>query len=249
MAKYKSLFKIQGIIGFSHFYKTEDGYQVRSKGGVSKSRIQKDPAFQRTRENNSEFGSSATSGKILRRAIIDMLANVKDSRLVSRVTQVMTQVKNFDSTSPRGKRNVATGIATTDGKIPLRGFNFNRKSSLSEVLLSGYELNTTTGEVTITGFNPNLKLNTPEGATHVEFSAGFLNLDFTTQVKDLQLSNAVNLPINGTTTTITLTPAAPAAGTGQSFYFLKVAFFQEINNLQYPLKNGTFNALQILEVL
>lgn len=249
MAKYKSLFKIEGTLDDVNFYKTEDGYQVRTKGGVSKSRIQKDPAFQRTRENNSEFGSSATSGKILRRAIIGMLANAKDNKLVSRVTQVMTQVKNFDITSPRGKRNVATGIATADGKIPLRGFNFNRKSSLSEVLLSDYDLDTATGEVTITDFTPNQKLNTPEGATHVEFSAGFLNLDFTTEVKDLQISNIENLPINGTTTTITLTPTAPASGTGQSFYFLKVAFFQEINNLQYPLKNGTFNAMQILEVL
>lgn len=249
MAKYKSLFKIEGTLDDVNFYKTEDGYQVRTKGGVSKSRIQKDPAFQRTRENNSEFGSSATSGKIMRRAIIGMLANAKDNKLVSRVTQVMTQVKNFDITSPRGKRNVAIGIATPDGKTPLRGFNFNRKSSLSEVLLSDYDLDTATGVVTITDFTPNLKLNTPEGATHVEFSAGFLNLDFTTEVKDLQISNIENLPINGTTSNITLTPTAPAAGTGQSFYFLKVAFFQEINNLQYPLKNGTFNALQILDVL
>ena len=71
----------------------------------------------------------------------------------------------------------------------------------------------------------------------------------TTLEKDMQISNVENLAINGLTTTITLTPAAPAAGSGQSFYLLKVAFFQEINNLQYPLKNGAFNALQILEVL
>ncbi|WP_452227706.1 hypothetical protein [Lacinutrix sp. MEBiC02404] len=249
MAKYKSLFKIEGTLDDVNFYKTEDGYRVRTKGGVSKSRIQKDPAFQRTRENNSEFGASATSGKILRRAIIDILANAKDSKLASRVTQVMTQVKNFDLTSVRGKRNVAVGIATPDGKIPLRGFNFNRKSSLSEVLLSDYILDTATGEVVINNFIPMQRLAVPEGATHVEFTAGFLNLDFATEVKDFQTSNVENLPINSTVSTITLTPAAPATGTGQSFYVLKVAFFQEINNIQYPLKNGTFNALQILEVL
>ncbi len=249
MAKYKSLFKVQGTLDDVNFYKTEDGYQVRTKGGVSKSRIQSDPAFERTRENNNEFGSSATSGKILRRAIVDLVSNAKDNKLASRVTQLMTQVKNFDLTSARGSRNVATGIITPEGKLPFRGFNFNRKSSLTEVLLSDYNLDTTTGEVTINNFTPIQKLVVPTGATHVEFTAGFLNLDFETLEKDFQLSNVEVLPINGTTATITLTPAAPATGTGQNFYLLKVAFFQEINNIQYPLKNGTFNALQILEVL
>ncbi|MDX1279416.1 hypothetical protein [Oceanihabitans sediminis] len=249
MAKYKSLFKVEGSIDDLNFYKTEDGYRMRSKGGVSKSRIQNDPAFERTRENNSEFGLSATSGKLLRRAIVDMVSNAKDNKLSSRVTQVMTQVKNFDLTSPRGQRNVANGIITPDGKIPLKGFNFNRKSTLSEVLLSDYTLDTATGEVVINNFTPNQKLMIPGGATHVEFTAGFLNIDFSTGEKDFQISNVENLAINGTTTTVTLTPAAPATGTGQSFYLLKVAFFQEINNLQYPLKNGVYNALQILEVL
>ena len=249
MAKYKSLFKVEGSLDDVNFYKTEDGYQMRTKGGVSKSRIQSDPAFERTRENNNEFGSSATSGKILRRAIIDLVSNAKDNKLASRVTQVMTQVKNFDLTSIRGQRNVAVGIATPEGKIPLRGFNFNRKSTLSEVLLSDYSLDTATGEVVITNFVPSQKLTVPEGATHVEFTAGFLNLDMETQEKDMQLSNVENLAINAVATTVTLTPAAPATGTGESYYLLKVAFYQEINNIQYPLKNGTFNALQILEVL
>ena len=63
MAKYKSLFSVEGSLGEVNFYKSEDGYHMRTKGGVSKSRISKDPAFARTRENNEEFGNSATSGK------------------------------------------------------------------------------------------------------------------------------------------------------------------------------------------
>ncbi|GAA3784246.1 hypothetical protein GCM10022271_15760 [Corallibacter vietnamensis] len=249
MARYKSLFKIEGTLDDVNFYKTEDGYRVRTKGGVSKDRIKKDPAFQRTRENNSEFGLAASSGKLLRRAIIDLVANAKDSKLASRLTQVMSQVKNADTTSPRGKRNVAVGIQSPEGKRPLKGFDFNRKSSVSEVLLSDFNLNTTSGEISMTNFIPDQHLLFPEGATHVEFSCGFLNLDFDSRVKDMQLSNVVNAPINGTATTVTLTPAAPAAGTGQAFYLFKIAFYQEINNVQYPLKNGTFNALQIVEVL
>ena len=146
-------------------------------------------------------------------------------------------------------RNVAVGILTPEGKSFLKGFDFNRNAVLSSVLLNDYSLDDATGEITMDGFVPANRLNSPEGATHVSFTAGFLNLDFDTNIKDIQLSNVVNLPINGTATTVTLTPAAVPAGAGQQFYLLKVAFFQEINGVQYPLKNGAFNALKLVEVL
>jgi hypothetical protein len=89
----------------------------------------------------------------------------------------------------------------------------------------------------------------PFDYAHVSLSSGFLNLDFGTGDKDLQLSPVSNLPIDNTTTTVTLTPAGVPVGTGNELYFLKVAFFQEVNAVQYPLNNGAYNALQLLEVL
>jgi hypothetical protein len=249
MAKYKSLFSVEGTLGEVNFYKSEDGYRMRTKGGVSKERIESDPAFIRTRENNSEFGNSASSGKMLRRAVIDLMADAKDSKVSSRLTQRMSQVKNLDLTSVRGQRKVEVGILSSEGKTVLKEFNFNKYATLSAVLLNDYTLDTVTGEIVIDNFVPQQRLDIPEGSTHVAFTSGFLNLDFATGDKDLQLSNVVNLPINGTATTVTLTPAAAPVGTGQSFYLLKVAFYQQINGIQYPLNNGAFNALQLLEVL
>lgn len=249
MAKYRSLFAVEGTLGEVTFLKTEDGFQVRSKGGVSKDRIAKDPAYARTRENNQEFANAATSGKMLRHAIIDLLADAKDNKLASRLTKQMSLVKNEDQISARGLRNVAEGILTPKGKNALKGFDFNKNAILTTVLLNDYVLDPITGEVTMTGFIPANRLHFPEGATHVEFTSGFLNLEFGLDIKELQLSNVVNLPINGTATTVTLTPVGIPAGAGQQFYFLKVAFFQEINGIQYPLKNGAFNALKLLEVL
>lgn len=249
MAKYKSLFKVRGTLDDVNFYKSEDGYRLRTKGGVDANRIKNDPSFERTRENNSEFGSSAKSGKLLRRSILDMVSNAKDSKLASRLTQTMSYVKNEDLISVRGQRNVSEGIQTAQGKTLLKEFNFNRKAPLEEVLLKEYALDSVTGEITIQDLIPTQHLSIPEGATHVEFISGFLNLDFATAERDLQVSNVVNLPLNGTATTVTLTPVASPVGTGQSFYLLKLAFFQEINGIQYPLKNGEFNALQILEIL
>lgn len=249
MAKLKSLIKIEGTLDDLTFYKGKEGYLVRTKGGVNASRIKNDPAFARTRENGSEFGHSATSGKQLRRAMINVLADAKDAGVTARLTQVMSRVKNADITSVRGERKVSIGLTSPEGKLALNGFDFNKNAILSSVLLSDFTLTPATGEVVITDFTPNQNLGYPEGATHVSLIAGFLNLDFTADTKDMQLSPVVNLPINGVTNTVTLTPPAVPSGTGNAFYFLKIAFLQEVNSVQYPLNNGAYNALQLVEVL
>ncbi|WP_066219238.1 hypothetical protein [Formosa haliotis] len=249
MAKLKSLIKIEGTLEELTFYKTQDGYMVRTKGGVSKNRIKNDPAFARTRENGTEFGLTAKSGKYLRRAITSLLADAKDNRMSSRLTQVFSQVKNEDLISVRGQRNVPVGLETETGKALLKGFDFNKFATLDSVLQAEYNLNSTTGEVIITDIVLNQQLGVPEGATHVSFSCAFLNLDLNTNVKDLQLSPVENFPINGTATTVTLTPSTAAIGSGFSFYFLKVSFYQEVNNIQYPINNGAYNALQLIEIL
>lgn len=249
MAKLKSIIKIEGTLDGLTFYKGKEGYLIRTKGGVSKKRMNSDPAFARTRENGSEFGMAAASGKLLRHAILDLLVDAKDTLVTSRLTQAMTKVKNFDTTSLRGKRNVATGISTPDGQLVLKGFNFNARAILNSVLLSDLVLTTASGEIIINDFTPNQNLEAPEGATHVSLISGFLNLDFETGDKDLQLSPVTNLPIDNSTTTITLTPSSTPTGSGSQCYFLKVAFFQEVNGMQYALNNGAYNALQLLEVI
>jgi len=249
MANYKGLFKIEGTLGEMTFYKSEDGYRVKAKSGVSKKRIESDPAFARTRENNQEFSNSAKAGKVLRHAIIDILADAKDSKLASRLTKQMSIVKNADLTSIRGQRNPGVGILTDPGKAALIGFDFNRNAILSAVLLSDYSLDDATGVIDIPGFIPANRLSVPEGATHVTLSSGMLNLNLENSEKDFQLSNLVNLPINNVETDVVLTPTALATGSGQNYFFIKVAFFQEINGVQYPLRNGAFNALKLLNVV
>ena len=56
MAKQKGIIKLDGTIGGITFYKSQDGYLAREKGGVPAEKIANDPAFQRTRENGEEFG-------------------------------------------------------------------------------------------------------------------------------------------------------------------------------------------------
>ena len=122
MAKQKGIIKLDGTIGGITFYKSQDGYLAREKGGVPAEKIANDPAFQRTRENGEEFGRAGKAGKLLRNAIRAMLQNASDSRMVSRLTQKMVEVVQADAINPRGQRNVIDGEAEL-----LEGFD-NRKS-------------------------------------------------------------------------------------------------------------------------
>lgn len=248
MARQKGIIKLKGKIGDISFYKTQDGHLAREKGGVDGDRIANDPAFVRTRENGAEFGSSASSGKNLRGAIFAMLQTASDNRVVSRLTKIMTDIKNLDNTSVRGLRNVGVAIAIPQAKALLKNFNFNKRAILGSVLFQPYVVNILTGAITINGFEPINHLNFPAGATHVTLKGAWLKLDFATGIYDLQPSNIVNLPINAIATNVVLTPAGVPAGLGTDIYLLQLEFFQEVNLIQYSLKDGAHNSLCIVEV-
>src|SRR5690554_1302366 len=135
MARQASFLKIEGTIQDLSFYKGSDGaYYVRTKGGVSKKRINNDPAFKRTRENGQEFGEVARAGKLFRRALSDLVYNVKDRSITYRMMRVLAHVKNKDTVSDRGLRTVHLGLQTPEGKVLLNRFDFNQKAPLDQVL-------------------------------------------------------------------------------------------------------------------
>jgi len=246
MARQKGIIKLEGTIGDISFYKSKDGFLAREKGGVDAARIKNDPAFVRTRENGSEFGTSASSGKLLRDSIRTMLQNASDSRVTSRLTKLMTQIKNLDGTSARGERNVGVGIATSEALALLKGFNFNDAAILGSILFNPFDVDTGTGVITLDDLVPINDVSAPPGATHMTLRGAWAKVDFATGETDVQESNAVNLPIDATSTNVVLTPAA-ATGTGTDIFILMVEFFQEVNGNQYTLKNGAYNALSIVE--
>lgn len=249
MARQSGLIKIKGTLDNVSFYKTKDGHLARMKTSVDADRIATDPAFERTRENNKEFGSSASAGKLMRDALRPMALNAADGRVVSRLTKVMTAIKNLDATSARGERNVGEGITDPNAILKLKGFEFNKEALLSAILYKPMTVNTGTGEIEIVDLIPQMDVVWPQGATHVQFTAGFASVDFVNGDKDLQQSASVNLPIDGTQTTVTLTPVAAPSVSGTNLYLLKIEFFQEVNGVQYTLKNGAYNALRVVEAL
>lgn len=248
MAKQSGLIKIKGTLDNVSFYKTKDGDLARMKTSLDGKRISSDPAFIRTRENNSEFGSSAGSGKLLRDAIRTMMQNASDGRVTARLTKLMTQIKNLDATSARGARNVGVGIQTPEAKALLKGFNFNIKAILGSIVFNPFDVAVATGVITLDDLVPINDVNPTPGATHITLRGAWAKVDFATGESSVEETNAVNLPLDATSTNVVLTPAAAPVGTGTDIYLLMIEFFQEVNGNQYTLKNGAYNALSIVEV-
>lgn len=249
MPKQSGLIKIKGTMGDISFYKSNGEYFARQKGGIDGDRIANDPAFVRTRENGKEFATSASAGKLLRNVIRPMMLNATDPRAVSRLAKIMSLIKNLDSGSVRGERNVGAGLTDPKSKVFLKGFDFNSAASLSSILKKGYTVGTGTGNIDISSLVPLNDLVAPSGATHVSFKGGWAKIDFVNGSGELVESNVVSLAIDPTVNSVKLSPAGVPAGTGLNLFLLKMEFFQEINGLQYSLRNGAFNALSIIEVL
>ena len=248
MAKIDGIVEIQGTVKGVTFYRSKDGMLARAKGGISKKRMSTDPAFQRTRENGVEFGHNAKMGKLLRNSASSLLLLAKDFRVSSRLSQSMSQIKNMDLVSDRGQRQVSVGIQTVEGKKVLKGFDFNNKASMGSVFKGELDLDPVTGIVVLTDFNPAVHLSIPFGTTHVSFSTAMAVVDFELAVYKTRYGNKENFAVTAPMATHTFTPSEIPPGTGTSFYFFLIEFFQEMNGNQYPLKNNSYNVLTVLDV-
>ena len=248
MARQKGIIKLKGTIGDITFYKTQDGHLAREKGGIDASRIASDPAFQRTRENGSEFGRAGKAGKLLRTAFRPLLLNSADGRMVSRLTQRMVKVIQADLISVRGLRNVIDGEAEL-----LFGFEFNIRGKLGTSLFAPFVANIdrVAGEINvdIAPFVPANMLAAPTGTTHFKIISGGAEVDFEAETYVVATSETAILPWDSTpTTAISQVNAVTANSTKPLFLTLGVEFYQEINGQMYPLKNGAFNPLSIAKV-
>lgn len=248
MAKQKGIIKLEGTIGDITFYKSQDGYLAREKGGIPADRIANDPAFQRTRENGSEFGAAGKAGKILRNSIRALLQNASDSRMVSRLTQEMVKVLQEDVTNTRGLRNVIDGEAEL-----LEGFEFNKNGKLGTTLYAPFTgtIDRVTGTLTVAipAFVPLNMLAAPGGSTHFKIVSAGSEVDFENETFVVDNQASAVLPWDAApTAVINLANVVTPASTHPLFLVLGIEFYQEVNGQMYPLKNGAFNALSLVKV-
>ena len=177
-----------------------------------------------------------------------LLQNASDSRLASRLTTEMVKVVKADATSERGQRNVI------DGEIELlQGFEFNSNGKLSTALYAPYNaiINRPTGQITVTipSFIPAHMISTPVGATHFKVVSGAVEIDFEAGSYVVDIKESALLPLdNQATAVINLESLLTAASVHPLLVALGIEFYQEVNTIKYPLKNGAYNALALVKV-
>lgn len=168
MAKQMGAIKYKGTLGEVRHFKIKGlkGFFAGLKGGPTKEQILTAPEFQRTRENMSEFGGSATAAKSLRVGFAEVLGNTADSRLAGRLTKIMKKINLLDTTGVRGKRS----ILLSQHRDQLTGVNFNRGANFDSVFYAPIEMTNSvdrdSSTLDIPNFNQMNLVNAPSGATH-----------------------------------------------------------------------------------
>lgn len=248
MAKQKGIIKLEGTIGDITFFKSKDGYVAKEKSGPSADQIANDPAFQRTRENGQEFGRAGKAGKVLRNAIRSLIQNAADSRAVGRLTREMMKVVKADSTSQRGLRNVIDGETEL-----LEGFDFNINAKLSTTLYAPYTatVDRVAGTLTLNvpSFKPSDMIAAPAGTSHFKMVSAGSEIDFEQEVNVTDVHESAILPWDGNATALmNVIHSVTPNSTHPLFLVLGIQFYQDVNGVKYPLKNGAFNALNLVKV-
>lgn len=124
MATYESLIKLNGTLGDLVFYNLNGKNIVRKKSGFNKNAFKKSPSYEKVRQNSSEFGHCSKIGKLIRQCLEIYIKEAGDPLLYQRFAKLMTEIKDQDLISEKGKRTVINGLATESGSQMLKDFQF-----------------------------------------------------------------------------------------------------------------------------
>ena len=94
-----------------------------------------DPAFELTRQNNTEFSRAGRAARLLHHTLKLGIRNTAHPYISGRLTKTMFNVLQSDPVNGRGERRVPQGVLSI-----LEGFNFNRDTSLQNVLKAPYSI-------------------------------------------------------------------------------------------------------------
>ena len=131
MARVKNLDQITGNLKNFSFYtrKGSDGIIVRTKGGATKEKIKRDPAFAGLRKANKEFGGCSKMGKQIRMAFYG-LEHVAEYNLSSALSKLAKDIQKTDSLHPVGERDIRFSAY----RFLLKGFDFSRTTRFASLL-------------------------------------------------------------------------------------------------------------------
>ena len=263
MARQKGVIKYVGTLGdIRHFkIKGQEGYFAGMVGGPTGDQVLSAPEFERTRENMNEFGASAKAGKSVRTGLSQVMKQMADSQVTGRLTSIMKKINLEDQTEARGYRK----IEITTQRNYLKGFEFDKNTSLSGIFNAPYAVTHTydreSGDFNIGDFNPANLINAPAGATHFrlitslsvvsdfEYNATTNSYDpmdaNLNEVNDIQYSAFLDLyaPVIATTITATLPGGLLPTVNTTVLQCIGIEFYQQVGANYYLFSSG--NCLKV----
>ena len=251
MPKQKSFLRLHGgSLGETTFVKRDGKYTAKEKRADNPEKRGKSPQYARVRENESEFGTASTSGKILRKAIDPLLALASDNKLVPRLQGLILKAIKKDPVSERSKRHLS------GSNLPLLlGFNFNKRACLRAVFHGRFSnrLDRETGELTLTipSFQPGSSIMAPKGTTHFQIISAGVAINFADlnehSVKEILESPIIELS-SGYSVPVTAIHHVDPQTTMSLFLIMGLRFFQVVGDVMEPVKMNLMNPLCIVAV-
>jgi hypothetical protein len=161
----------------------------------------------------------------------------------------MAKIVKLDSTNPRGQR----GILDDETKL-MEGFNFNKSATLESTLFVPYSLTTdkTLGKVKVDfpKFNPLELVAAPKGTTHYRLVLAAAGIDFEKGLYDIGSRYSGYMSFDSSPVPpLSLDFVLTGAQNNPWFVCIGIEFFQEVNNTQYSLNNGAYNAMSVVKAV
>lgn len=152
--------------------KGSDKIILRRKGGATKERIANDPRFERTRENNSEFGICGKAAGQIRR-MMNPVIPLADYNFTSTLSSLLRiRMLPRDTVSDRGQR----GLLFSQHAALLQGFRLNLNNPFESMVRQApiCSINRTTGMgvVQLPELTPGLNLMLPPNPPLYRFVLG-----------------------------------------------------------------------------
>ncbi|MGJ8591303.1 MAG: hypothetical protein ACSHXF_02070 [Aquaticitalea sp.] len=243
MARQTGIVRLKGTLGGINFYDRKGEALARESGGGFNSHSAHN--YPRIQEQINEMTAASIVNKAFKQSFWPLLHGYKDGTLHYRLQSLLMRIKDLDTTSIRGERRVAYGMETAYGLRLLKDFDFTPKRS---VLLNGkLDFDWSQHRLTVSQFDI-AEAGIPKSADVMGLLLRTVRFDFERLEFVTETSSLLELEREFDATTFELQTAPLADGDGVRFALLRVAYYQQVNGVNYLLPGDGLFGLGVVGV-
>ncbi|NWJ51033.1 MAG: hypothetical protein HXX14_09210, partial [Bacteroidetes bacterium] len=159
----------------SYYDKKLKRYILSTKGGATKELIHNSPAFERTRENMSEFAACSEWASLLRKSFTALIHLIQGSYF-SAIVSASKAIQKYDTEHDKGSRSIM--LSKAPGLVV--GLDFNSYHPFDQVLTHQFTIGFSNDRTTVTlalhDFIPHVHLRWPNRIQAYRFALGIAQI-------------------------------------------------------------------------